>query len=396
MSEEFGGVAGAETILTFALGFLIASLIALIFAAPLWRRAEKVTKKRLESALPVSVEDIAADKDKLRADFALTTRKLELNLEKLRKKAQAQMTTVQQGNSKLVDLKSELKTKTETEVTHESELKGLIEKLAHSEGELNRRTKQMDDMRSKLSELQVVLDRQANAIKEASSLADGHRDEIGGLKSDVADKSSDIAKQAKAITARDDKLAECGDRVAAQKMLVAAKTAELEVSAARFAALQAELATQGDKLKSAQDKVGELGVREAELKRANGEISGLKGQITTMGDEFKNRVAADHRENAALRQRIGDLATDVDRMSDALDQSNLSLMEVGTHPTETLGKNSGAKEILARSVPLASLGKNLVPVSGDDEPAGGEDIPMAGKTVKLADRIRSLQRGILN
>ena len=50
-----------------ALGFLLASLLALMVAPAFWRRAVRLTKRRVEMTMPMSASDIQADKDKLLA-----------------------------------------------------------------------------------------------------------------------------------------------------------------------------------------------------------------------------------------------------------------------------------------------------------------------------------------
>ena len=41
-------------------------------------RAVRLTMKRLEAATPLSMAEIQADKDQLRAEFAMSTRRLEM------------------------------------------------------------------------------------------------------------------------------------------------------------------------------------------------------------------------------------------------------------------------------------------------------------------------------
>lgn len=76
-----------QIIMFVALGFLLASLVAVLLAPPLWRRAVRLTTRRLETTMPMSVADIQADKDELRAEFAIKMRQLELSLEKSKEEA---------------------------------------------------------------------------------------------------------------------------------------------------------------------------------------------------------------------------------------------------------------------------------------------------------------------
>ena len=59
------------------LGFLCATLLALAAVPALARRAERLARKRAEAAFPLSLAEIAADRDHLRAELALRARTLE-------------------------------------------------------------------------------------------------------------------------------------------------------------------------------------------------------------------------------------------------------------------------------------------------------------------------------
>jgi hypothetical protein len=70
-----------ENMMYFALGLLVAGLIALIIMPAVWKRAVRLTKRRIEAATPITLSEFRADKDQLRAEFALSTRRLEMNVE---------------------------------------------------------------------------------------------------------------------------------------------------------------------------------------------------------------------------------------------------------------------------------------------------------------------------
>jgi len=96
-----------ETIMFFALGALCAALLCLMIMPAVWRRAVRLTKKRIEAATPMSVSEFAADKDQLRAQFALSTRKLEMTVESLRKRVADQLGDINRKRTELAVLKNE-------------------------------------------------------------------------------------------------------------------------------------------------------------------------------------------------------------------------------------------------------------------------------------------------
>ena len=73
-----------EAIMYFGIGFLSATLIAVSITPLVHARAVRLTRRRIENALPQSMAEIMADKDLQRADFAVSTRRLETTMEKLR------------------------------------------------------------------------------------------------------------------------------------------------------------------------------------------------------------------------------------------------------------------------------------------------------------------------
>ena len=60
------------------IGLLVGCLIAVAVMPLVHDRAVRLTARRLEAALPQSMEEIEADKDLLRAEFAMSARRLEI------------------------------------------------------------------------------------------------------------------------------------------------------------------------------------------------------------------------------------------------------------------------------------------------------------------------------
>src|SRR5947209_13097197 len=65
----------------FALGFFVAGLLALLFLPAVQRRAARLAAHRLEMQLPLSMDEIVAERDQLRAEFAVERRRIEQKLE---------------------------------------------------------------------------------------------------------------------------------------------------------------------------------------------------------------------------------------------------------------------------------------------------------------------------
>ena len=66
-----------ESIMYFGIGFLLAALSVLIVAPLVHDRAVRLTMRRVEATIPLSMAELQADKDLQRAEFAMSTRRLE-------------------------------------------------------------------------------------------------------------------------------------------------------------------------------------------------------------------------------------------------------------------------------------------------------------------------------
>ena len=70
-----------EMVMLATLGFLTAALLAL-FISPLYRRrVARLTTDKLKRSMPLTEAEIRADKDRLRAEFAIRIHKLETKVE---------------------------------------------------------------------------------------------------------------------------------------------------------------------------------------------------------------------------------------------------------------------------------------------------------------------------
>lgn len=97
-----------EYALLIMLGFCVGGLIALLLAPTLWQRAVRLTTKRLESTMPMSLSDIEADKDLLRASYAITIRRLESSLSKVRDKSANQLVDISRLQMRIGELGNQI------------------------------------------------------------------------------------------------------------------------------------------------------------------------------------------------------------------------------------------------------------------------------------------------
>src|SRR5712664_4218991 len=124
-----------EPIMFFGIGFLVASLFGLVLIPLVHNRAVRLTMRRLEAATPLSMAEIQADKDQLRAEFAMSTRRLELSVEQMKTKTTSQLAEIGKKSEAVGRLKLELGEKTAGVFALEAKEKLLGDELALLRGE---------------------------------------------------------------------------------------------------------------------------------------------------------------------------------------------------------------------------------------------------------------------
>src|SRR5688572_28484220 len=124
-----------EPVMFFGIGFLFAALIGLIIIPLVQARAVRLTMRRLEAATPLSMAEIQADKDQLRAEFAMSTRRLEMSVEQMKAKTTSQLAELGKKSDAINRLKVELGEKTAAIFALEAREKTLKQQLHATEGE---------------------------------------------------------------------------------------------------------------------------------------------------------------------------------------------------------------------------------------------------------------------
>jgi hypothetical protein len=124
-----------EAIMYLGIGFLFASLIGVAVAPLIHDRAVRLTMRRLENSIPQSMAEIQADKDLLRAEFAMSTRRLEIGVEELKEQNTNQLAELSRRGDTINRLKLEREAHKVETVALKSEVDSLRERL-HSVGKM--------------------------------------------------------------------------------------------------------------------------------------------------------------------------------------------------------------------------------------------------------------------
>src|SRR5665213_4406681 len=365
-----------EPIMFCGVGFRVAALFRLVVIPLVHGRAVRLTMRRLESATPLSMAEIQADKDQLRAEFAMSTRRLEVSVENLRTKSTSQLAELGKKGDAINRLKIELGEKTATIFALEARDKALRDQLRTTEEEFSIKTSAMLDAQRALADKESELGRLVGALDERSSIAESQKVDLVALKTQVEalkDRLTGASNDLRTVEDRRDaervelkaatqelseergKVENLGRRVSELEQALVAQTTEAEILGRRAQDLenrlpdQTRLLTESDfELRQIRSQIETAQKTDSDLRAAIAELDGRSSSATqklksenaqllaelehtkedrdrisrdlaSIKRETEETWASERVENALLRERINDVAAEVARLASALE-----------------------------------------------------------------------------
>jgi chromosome segregation ATPase len=418
-----------EPIMYLAIGFLVSMLFGLMIVPLVHNRAVRLTTRRLEAATPLSMAEIQADKDQLRAEFAMSARRLEMSVDQLKNKTTSQLAELGKKSDAINRMKLELGEKNATIFSLEAREKAIKEQLRATEEEFGAKTESLRDAEQALKEKQGELAKINAELSDRSMMAESRqvelvavRAQIDELKNRVGDAEKEFAttqarlaqergeseKATRELSEARSRVENLSQRVTDLDRQLILQVKEAEMLGNRVNDLEVRLATQGKLLaerdfesnqlrqanaaaerttKELRDEIAltnsgswpalerlktEKAAVEEQLRIARDERAKLQRDINAIQQQAESSWATERMENALLRERINDIAAEVAKLAMQLE-----------------GPNSPIEAMLA-SEPVAPA-KTAKPVNGataNGATASG-GVPEGGGT--LAERIRALQ-----
>jgi chromosome segregation ATPase len=420
-----------EPIMYLAIGFLVSMLFGLMIVPLVHNRAVRLTTRRLEAATPLSMAEIQADKDQLRAEFAMSARRLEMSVDQLRNKTTSQLAELGKKSDAINRMKIELGEKNATIFSLEAREKAVKEQLRATEEEFAAKTEMLRGAESALTDKQAELARINHELSARSMMADSRQVELVAVRTQIEELKGRVGDAEKEFTATQARLAQertesenvtreltdargrvenLSQRVNDLDRQLIVQVKEAEMLGNRVNDLEGRLATQGkllaereyenNQLKQANtaaerimmDLRNELattsssGASSAALEKLRNEKAAVEEQLRVARDErakvqrdinaiqqqAENSWATERMENALLRERINDIAAEVAKLAMQLEGPNSAIEAM-------LAAEPAAPKTPAKPA-------NDIAGSGAPAPVGPSE---GGGT--LAERIRALQ-----
>ncbi|RUV36062.1 hypothetical protein [Mesorhizobium sp. M7A.F.Ca.MR.148.00.0.0] len=371
-----------QSVLFFVLGFLCAGFLALMVAPAIWRRAVTLTRKRVESSIPLTQTEIQADKDRIRAEYAMTTRRLEISVKALREKAAEQLVEINRGREAMKGLAVERTDKNQAL----TELGAKNEALRQREGELQQLSERLKETERKLEKRALELQKLERMYDDASFSSSSRQIELVARESEMQKLASDIAMlrgQRKEADRRGQEIA--AESKAAREALKAEKkrTAELDKKVER---LLATLADREDKLDRREKELARMRERSKSEDSAPALRLVGKGGDVAKSDDLDKAIAKLDSDREQLEARLTALARENKRL-----KADLTALAASTATDSSSAlreqMNALAAEVVHLTAKLEGPGSPIakaLAVPSDARSGNGDR--------SLADRVRALQK----
>jgi hypothetical protein len=184
-----------QAILLIALGFLTATLIGVLIAPSLWSRADRLSRKRLEQTMPVTLSEVEATQDQLRASYAVRMRRLETALAGAKQKAAMQLVDNSRLQMQIVALRDQIadldlklserrNAATVLEQTITKRFPELDREITAVKAQLQERSYELQDLTNKLG-------RRTEELEAAQRTAGSYQDEALRLQQALEKNSAD-------------------------------------------------------------------------------------------------------------------------------------------------------------------------------------------------------------
>lgn len=316
-----------ENLMFAALGFLCASILALLIMPSVWRRAVRLTKRRIAAATPVTLTEFKAEKDQLRAKYALDMRKLELQLDDLRNKRAAHLHELTEMRETLelqtreydeaISIADEMEDRNESlrdQVrAYEVETTNLSQRLRARERDLADKIQELDEARAVAN---IANSATISAFNDAKMTGDYDRD-TGNLINAVQvqkQRADNLEKRFQA-SVEQIKQIKAKYKLSAEDLLdngipdlIDEAEAQIRITAERFKRISEEGLRDEETARPQPQEAAPTLASELSLED---ELNDIGGRIKDIEEDILANFDAPNGDHDALRRRLEDLAVDV-------------------------------------------------------------------------------------
>jgi len=387
-----------QSVLLFLLGFFTAGFLALLAAPILWRRAVYLTKRRIEASMPLSVNELEAEKDRLRAEHAMSARRLEMNVEALNRKTAQQMAELARLEEQALGL-ADMRGKQDVA------LERLREETAGQKANLEESAKAIAGLTERLEGAEEELQVRAGAIDKLEEIYEEERVSASTRQIELANRDSELRRMEAELSAERKRRREAvnglREATGARHEAEEAFKAEQKRAAELQRKLEARITVLSDREELLERRESEIARLRKDLKAAGGVASSdeadakpvaRKGAVAVAAaddegfsverEKLQTRLSKLLKENKKLRAELKAAAT-------AAPASDVVQKDAGQPVSDSRLRDqisTLAAEVVSLAAALEGPGAVIDKALSADTDAEDESRP-----ISLADRVRALR-----
>lgn len=389
-----------------AIGFLTATLLALLTLPAVWRRAVRLTRKRIENALPVSMAEIQADKDEQRAEFAVAIKRLEMDVRQLQERTSDQWGQITRQAEELRARQAKLDDTAARLAALEAAHAELTAHDREVTDDLAIRSRDLAETQAALATTRAELAATAQTLEQTSAreeelkvehialttLRDTLKDRISDLDRHLSATNAHLATERETLRVTAESLSIEVSKNRELRELIAEAERELSTVSAEAAALRAELAALNLRADSLEDRTRKAEARreavEQEAARVTTEAIAARETAESSARQANDLARMVQAEKAMLEGALSQARDDRALLQGRLD-TLAPTAATPDDPNEAARLRERISDIAAE---VASLTAALEgPGSTVDALLAASAPPRNGGPPTLADRIRALR-----
>jgi len=303
-----------EAVMLFALGFLCASLLALAAVPALSRRADRLARKRAEAAFPLSLAEIAADRDHLRAELAVRMRAVEQEAERGFAAKAGAMQEIGQRDMTIGRLERERGEQDQRIGTLEGE-------LASTRGTLEETRATLATERAGHAETHATLDKRVADLTNLEEALGETRAALKGTGADLNARDEELKRERETVERIEARLAGrerelTGSRDAHEALRVA----QVE-DRTRIMVLQGERDQLAAQLTGAEDRITRSEAAQAKAEQSSEQaLASAREELAAAQLGHRKEVAALHHSQRERDAQVEMLHAELQRLEGALSQ----------------------------------------------------------------------------
>src|ERR1700684_351226 len=346
-----------EPIMYLAIGFLVSMLFGLMIVPLVHNRAVRLTTRRMEAATPLSMAEIQADKDQLRAELdkksdAINRMKIELG---------EKNATIFSLEAREKAVKEQLRATEEEFAAKTEALRGAEKALTDKQGELAKINHELSDRSMMAESRQVELVAVRTQIDELKNRVGDAEKDFAATQTRLAEERGESENATRELSEARSRVENLSQRVTDLDRQLIVQVKEAEMLGNRVTDLETRLSTQGKLLaereyenaqlrqlnegaertaKELRDEIASLNggkspaidklrtekaAAEDQLRVARDERAKLQRDINAIQQQAESSWATERMENALLRERINDIAAEVAKLAMQLEGPNSAI-----------------------------------------------------------------------